>query len=556
MFNKNVIIGVSVTPEVGLEVAQIDYATGTVRKYGRKSIDYNIVKREITDLDVFKESLDDMLQEMNIQKKGTELVINMPTVAYKISDFPAAIDNLQMEVAIEEELYDNPYLRNYEPCYGYNVISSTLQSRKVAYSALQRAQMIELVMSLKDQGYKVRAIDTSINSVLHSLVYLDMVNTDPDTNWLLLTIDKSCCRIMSMMGKHCVDIYEEKISIGEVLSDAENYATVIAAIEPLLRNLPAKYLCIVSKTNVISAEVISNKINYSAPIVYQEANCYNKEPFLNYDKMMVDEDFAKTISLDVIGAAIYGDYARVHGESFNLYNKTLGEIFLMDQPPVLPNGLVLTNSLLYSIGILFIAACALCVFGAMSWFAVQNKIMDADKKRMNDEIAILNKFLNDNKNISSNEFDEGDQIRNGLTHNKNIYSYYTIVGTDIPKKLWLTHLKLGDFTTIEGQADNIESVYAFFRSIKDYNPDSKISLQKLGLAGMGPRELNDEDAESILTTLNADFYEFKISNEIERKLQKPASDDANGNPSNVADQNNTTGSTGTPKASDLPVITY
>jgi hypothetical protein len=95
-------------------------------------------------------------------------------------------------------------------------------------------------------------------------------------------------------------------------------------------------------------------------------------------------------------------------------------------------------------------------------------------------------------------------------------SHATIVGTEIPQKLWLTHLKLGDKTTIEGQADNIESVYSFFRSIKDYNPKSDITLQELGLASANPKFFDDSEDETpnILTSLNADFYKFRISNEV------------------------------------------
>ena len=61
------------------------------------------------------------------------------------------------------------------------------------------------------------------------------------------------------------------------------------------------------------------------------------------------------------------------------------------------------------------------------------------------EITDIEKFLNDNKNVSASLFDEGDEIRIGLVHNKNIYSYYTLVGTEIPQKLWLTSLSLGHF---------------------------------------------------------------------------------------------------------------
>ena len=76
-------------------------------------------------------------------------------------------------------------------------------------------------------------------------------------------------------------------------------------------------------------------------------------------------------------------------------------------------------------------------------------------------------------------------------------------------------MALGKNVTIEGQADNLESVYGFFRNIKDYNPSSAIKLQKLGLASktgsIGNAIAEGIDASQLLTSMNADFYEFKIS---------------------------------------------
>ena len=452
--------------------------------------------------------------------KGTELVINLPTVAFKVVDYPAALDEIQVENAIEQEVYDNPYLKNYEPCFSYATVNSSLQFNKIAYTAVQKSTLIELVLSVKEMGYKVKAIDTSVNSILHSLIYLERVNTEPDTNWVLLTIDNSCCRILSMLGRNYLDCFEEKVSIGEVLSDAENYATVIAAIEPILKNLPSKYLCVVSNTNVISAEVIANKISYSAPVVYLEANCYQKEQFLNCSAL-VDAEYTKAISLEAIGAAIYTGYSKTSIVNFNLYNKTLGDIYLMEQPPAILNGkILLTNAFLTTVFVfiaIIIVALAVLILG---WFAIQNQTINNEIDDMNAEISRIDQYIAAHKELSTAEFDEGDEIRIGLINNKNVYSYYTIVGTEIPQKLWLTHLKLGDKTTIEGQADNLESVYSFFRNIKDYNPNSDITLQKLGLASVDSGVLDDTDTASILSTINADFYDFRISNEEEKKPGK------------------------------------
>lgn len=243
----------------------------------------------------------------------------------------------------------------------------------------------------------------------------------------------------------------------------------------------------------------------------------------------VDEKFANIVSLDIIGAAIYKDFEQYSDAHFNLFNKSLGDIYTSEQPPEIMlagRTIVLTPQLLIFAFVVVAIVIILPTVGALLYYANLISTQQNKMAELNQKVQEINQFLKDNENVSSDLFDEGDEIRLGLAHNKNIYSYYTIVGTEIPKKLWLTHLKLSDKTTIEGQADNLESVYAFFRSIKDYNPNSDIKLQKLGLASktsFTPIEENVEngdntnsqefDTDSILTSLNADFYEFIISDD-------------------------------------------
>ena len=527
LLKKSSIVGVSVTPEVGLEVAQIDFATQTVLKYGIRQLEYDASRREIADLDLFKEALQDLFFELQIPK-GTEVVLNIPTVAFKTNDYPAALDEAQISNAIEEELADHYIFKTVEPAVSaVRLPNASMQFYKIAYTAAQKQMLIEIALGIKDMGYKLVGIDTSVNSVLNALMYKQRVDVSIDS-WVLLIVDSYCCTIITMNGKNYVDTYEERISIGQVLDDAENYSTVVGTVTPILKNLPSKYLCVVSKTNIISAEVLASKLSYTAPIIHQEANCFSKEAFLELGPE-VDEKFANIVSLDIIGAAIYKDFEQYSDAHFNLFNKSLGDIYTSEQPPEIMlagRTIVLTPQLLIFAFVVVAIVIILPTVGALLYYAnlistQQNKMAD-----LNQKVQEINQFLKDNENISSDLFDEGDEIRLGLAHNKNIYSYYTIVGTEIPKKLWLTHLKLSDKTTIEGQADNLESVYAFFRSIKDYNPNSDIKLQKLGLASktsFTPIEENVEngdntnsqefDTDSILTSLNADFYEFIISDD-------------------------------------------
>ena len=531
---KSSIVGVSVTPEIGLEVAQIDFATQTVLKYGIRQLEYDTNTRTIADLDLFKEALQDLFFELQIPK-GTEVVLNIPSVLFQVTDFPAAMDEVQIGNAIEEKLAENVLFKNVEPDISATRLpNSTMQFNKIAYTVAQKSMLIEIAYAIKDLGYKLYAIDTSVNSVLNSLIYTQRIEVNDDASWVLMIVDNMCCRVISMIGSNYVDVYEEKLSIGQVLDDAENYGAVISAVSPILKNLPSKFLCVVSKTNIISAEVLASKLTYSAPIVHQEANCFSKEAFLNVGDE-VDEKFANILSLDIIGASIYRDFEPYTEAHFNLYNKSLGEVYTSEQPPeVIINGRVVVLSNAFLIRCFIVFAILVIIPCIASYIYFVSKINDAinTQKELEAQAAQIQQFLKDNENISSELFDEGDEIRIGLEHNKNIYSYYTIVGTEIPKKLWLTKLKLSDKTTIEGQADNLESVYAFFRSIKDYDPDSKIKLQKLGLASKrelpaasADQELSEFDTDSILTTLNADFYEFVISDEAIKDAKKQQGDD-------------------------------
>lgn len=542
LFKKNIAVGVSVTPEIGLEVAQIDFVSKTILKYGTRQLNYDNNRKEIADLDIFKETLQDLLFELQIPK-GSEIYLNLPAITFKVKDYPASLNEEQISNAVEEELYDHPIFKESDPAIdAVKLPNSTIQFNKIAYTAAQKVMLIEIAMQIKDLGYKLAGIDTAVNSTLNSLIFKERVDVNPGTSWVLLIVDNSHCRVIPMQGRNYVDCFEEKVSIGEVLGDAENYATVVNAIKPILKNLPSQYLCVVSETNIISAQVLAGQLQYNAPIIHQEANIFAKEPFLDV-AAGIDDEQAKLVSLGVIGAGIYRDFLPFSNVHLNLYNANLGDVYLLEQPPVIKFGsLSLVMSLENMIKVLIpvaiiIIAVTMTVLGFIGNMIAQknNRVAELEQS-----IKSINQFLKDNESVSAELFDEGDEIRIGLLHNKDIYTYFTIVGTEIPKKLWLTSLDLGDNITIEGQADNLESVYSFFRNIKDYAPDSPIKLQKLGMASINSnlQAISDSgsfDTDSVITSMNADYYQFKISDApevAEENISKNADKNKPGNKNN------------------------
>ena len=492
LFKKNIVVGVSVSPELGLEVAQIDFATKTVLKYGAKQLGYDNLRKEIADLDLFKETLSDLLTEMEIPK-GSEIVLNLPTILFKVEDFSAAMEANLVEMQIEETLSSYPIFQNNEAVISaVRLPISTIQNNKVAYTAAQKVPLIEIAMQIKSLGYTVVGIDTSVNSVLNALIYNERVDVAADANWVLLIVDNNSCRIIPMLGKSYADSFEEKIAIGEVLGDAENYSTVVSAVSPILKNVPSKRLYVLSRTNAINAEV-----TFHGQIIHHNDNIFSEAPYLE-TAPQITEQAAKMISLDVIGAAINRDFGEYSVAPINMFNASLGEVYENEQPLKLNIGpgflLTLENMIVASVAfalivLLIIAAVVIPLKAKIS--SNNNEISNIES-----QIAEIQKFLDENKNVSADMFDEGDEVRLGLQHNKNVYTYYTIVGTEIPKKLWL-------------------------------------KLQKLGLASKSKLvELADEesfDTDSIITSMNADFYEFRISDAPEVAVNKKPDNAENSN---------------------------
>lgn len=530
-FSKRINVGVSVTPGVGIEVAQIDFNNQKVLKYASVPFNYNGNADEPFDLDIFKESLLEALTMAEIPA-GSGLILNLPATIFAVRDWPASMDPVQILNNIEDEIMETPSFKNNpgEPSYSWcKLANSTIQFNKIAYIGHRKALIAELAYQIKDLNYRLVAIDVSVNSTLNALMYTNRVDIQADTNWTLLIVDDSSCRVIPMLGKNYVDSYTEYVKIGKVLDDSENYDIVTNAVNPILAKNPSQLLYVLSKTDVISAKLLAPKLDCNSQIVHQEANAFNQEPFINVEAGITTDD-ARKISLDVIGAAIRSDFVKFTNIDLNLFNEQLGDIYL-SQVPLKYMGIELTIENMLKIGVAFAVIILAIAFSANYLINQTNAGKEAEVQKITSSIAELQKFIDENKEVSSDLFNEADEIRIGLTKNKDIYSYYTIVGTEIPKKLWLTKLELGQYITIEGQADNLESVYAFFRNIKDYNPNSTIKLQKLGLAGKSKlTDLNsngDFDTDSILTSLNADFYEFRISNAPERAANEGGNKEGN-----------------------------
>ena len=164
--SKKMLYGVSLAPDKGIEVVQIDYATRTLLNYVNKPFVFDSKMQGMSlDLDIFKETLYDALVDIGAPQ-GSEIVLNLPSTIFKIKDWPASMDQVQIINNIEDEIAETPQFQNEpgEASYSYCVLpNSTLQFNKIAYVAMHKSLVMEIAVQIRDLKYKLLAIDTSVN---------------------------------------------------------------------------------------------------------------------------------------------------------------------------------------------------------------------------------------------------------------------------------------------------------------------------------------------------------------------------------------------------------
>ena len=95
MFNipgieKKQIVGLAVTPNLGLEALVFDKNDNSVVKYGQKFLEYNIASREIQDYNTLRSAIGDLFNELQIQKeKANNLYIRCHSNYSSCNDFYA-----------------------------------------------------------------------------------------------------------------------------------------------------------------------------------------------------------------------------------------------------------------------------------------------------------------------------------------------------------------------------------------------------------------------------------------------------------------------------------
>ena len=520
----------SITPGVGLELIQLDVASRSIKNYAFRPLEYNEALRELSDIQGFKNAVTELFAELKINIKSN-VVLNLPMVLFGSKELPLLLADDAVTEALTSEVEQSYIFKRYEPVISW-IDANNFQSgdmRKLFYSAVQKNVIDDIKNALTELGATLSGVEMSLTSILKALAFSGLAEEQMKENisWNLMLITQSGYSICSMIGKNIVDYYEEPLAIKSFEGD-EIYNAINASAQITLMSYPANYLYVVSETDMVSAELLSKRLQTDGIVNFWENNSFKKQDALPVS-LEVLEETAHKISLEAIGIAVGSSVSMP--VRFNFISGSSTSDGATDDPnepvhiPIGENGIDISPNAARNVAlaagvVLLIPAILAFILVPMVANQKQTLLDEVNAKLQQTDAEI--KRLQEEQN-KQNDFDVNAEIKKVLANNRSKLMAYTALGESVPKKLWVTYFVAKDDGKfdIKGDSSNVEDIYLFFRNMKDSLISTKLRLHKLEMK-------TDSVDEAVTIDPNQPTdYEFEITNMTNAELNPPPPPDPN-----------------------------
>lgn len=519
----------SVTPGIGLELIQLDIQSRTVKNYAYRPLEYNEALRELSDIEGFKNAVTELFNELKVPLKSS-VVLNLPMVLFGSKELPLLLADDAVTEALTSEVEQSYIFKRYEPVISWTDASNSQSGdlRKLFYSAIQKNVIDDIKNALNELGITLAGIETSLTSILKALAFTGLAAEQMKDNvsWNLMLISQNGYSICSMIGKNIVDYYEEPLAIKSFEGD-EIYNAINASAQITLMSYPANYLYVISETDMVSAELLSKRLQADGIINFWENNTFKKQDALPVS-LEVLEETAHKISLEAIGVAVGNNvnlpikFNFMSGSSSDGIsddpNEPVHVVLGSSEFDISPNA---ARNIAVAFAILILIP-AIIAFLVVPMIANKKQaLLDDVNSRLQQTDAEI-KRLQEEQN-KQNDFDVNAEIKKVLTDNRAKLMAYTALGEAVPKNLWVTYFVAKDDGKfdIKGDSSNVEDIYLFFRNMKDSLISTKLRLHKLEM-----KSDSVDDAVTIDPNQPTD-YQFEVTNMTATELNPPPPPDPN-----------------------------
>ena len=512
------IIGISFTPNIGVEVIQTDRKSNQVIKYGRRFIEYNFSTREIQDYGAFKSAVIDLFNELDINAKSN-VFLTLPNVHFDFMNLPLILPDDGINTAISSKAEESYIFKRVEPISAWldvNVNTNT-ETRHIIYSSFQKTAIDEIKDVFADIGSNLVGIESAYSAILRGIYFSNLCSQEIAENqsWNVLLINTNSYAIFSLVGTRLVDYQEVPLAI-KSFSYEEAYQAITTSVSQILPNYPARKLLIVSQADDICAEVLKTQIIFDEKIETIDCNKYAKKPFVDVASEITSKE-ASSITLSAIGAANsqMSDFLvlNILGKGAAAQQTLYATFMFMDKEILVTPDLIRGASYILS-GIIILIIVALVGISMMVSNISAKELQQIKNKTTSIESEI--------KTLTSQDgfADINSIINNIILANKQAISFYDSLSSDIPSNVWLTYYynQDGSKVAVEGISTTINDIYGYYKSLKVLSPQSSIKLNRLKVV-TGP--LDDIDAN---INDNQKIFDFEIANVQSPKSQRAAQD--------------------------------
>lgn len=513
--DNKVLVGVSVSPNVGVEMLMVDPVQRKVTKYAQRPLGYNASTREIEDYAEFKTALGDLFRELDLDPKSVNVVLNLPNVGFGHAHLPTILDNDGVDGALVAQVEENYLFKKNTPVVSWVEVNvnNTSDKRYIVYTAMQEEVLGVITQVFEELGATLIAVENTYSSLIKTLEFTRITDDFATSggSWNILLVSQNSYAVFSMLDYRVIDYYEDPLAIRSFNND-EVYVAIAQSASMVLEKFASDKLLVVSESNDVNAEILSMQLKLHADIKFLDANHYAKVPLIDVD-LNVLPHYIKAITPEAIGAAIYR--AKDFKTKFNFIKQA--EVKTTEMVEVFGHQMV--KEQLYLVSMLIAAVLAGLGWLAANAIGTYSSTLESNKSSLEQQQASLQAELkkyraSDNK---QSIYSIAKTIDKSMVTE---LGYYNSIGSAIPNKVWLTSFYTDSKggSGMEGATTSVDDVYIFFRGIKSQVADSNLVLSKLSV--------DDSDGMiDIEVTPNAN-YTFALTNPGYKKPSTQAADSA------------------------------
>lgn len=534
------IVGIALTPGIGLEATIIDKTGTTVLNYGRKKLEYNFSTRDIQDYADFKIALAELVEEMKIKPKSPAYFI-LPNVYFDFMEIPPMVDEAGIQTAVLSTAEDFYLFKKEPPVCGFCEVVNleTSSQKRLAYSAFQKSCIDKIKEVFESSGLQLVGIENNYSATLRGLYQIGAINDviAESAPWTMMLIGTNSYSLFHLEGKNLLHYVETPLAI-KSFSMEEAYQAIVSSSSQVLTRYQTSRLYIVSQTDDICADILKRQMQFDKDVVAIDSNNkYSKQPLLDVISSTT-EDFNQVNSLTLasIGAtAMNSDFGLCMNIMADDPAASLGVYFTTN---FLGSPIAITTPFVIKTAITISVFFGLIFGGAIGGMNAYKGTLDSQISGLNTEIQEVQKMIaaESKKEDKKEEIDMTSIIDEVANMNVSSISFYDSIATDIPKNIWLTkyYNKDGDRIAVRGIAQSIIDIYEYYKNLRTVSPHSNIKLTELKVI---TDNLQSEDSK-YLNGLAIDrdterLYSFEISN---TPMQIQAMPARQGGPDNANDE--------------------